>query len=198
MKYTVYYFDDQAHPNSIEANTAKMAAWQFVHQHPRTDASQITVESQPSVPWRVSQITHYRACDLINTPKPSDEGEPDLFMRVSGGVECSYVVSGSIEALRSHATLLLKCLNEFPNSSNTIRSKHIYGFPIVRSKDFRQCDDLSFVVDPNIEQQWMNRSHSPRSSLIMDFLAKYGRFFFRLLFTAFACIGIWTFAKWIF
>jgi hypothetical protein len=192
MNFTAYYIDDQAHPQTIEANTAEMAAWRFLQQRPRTDTSQITVDSHPSVPWRSSATTHFRACDLINNPAPTDEAEPELAIRLSDRREPSYVVSGSVESLRILGTRLLRCLDEFPTRPNPLGLKHVFGVFVVSDDGFRRDHFLSFEADPDIQQHWA------RQLGLHGFWSEYGRFLFQLLFAAFACIGVWTVARWIF
>lgn len=189
MKYTVYYSGDEAHPESIEANTAEMAAWRFVQQQPRTDSSQLTVESHPSVPWRVSEITHYRACDLASKPAPVDEPEPDLAVRLAGGREPCYIVSGSVESLRLLGTQLLHALDApSPNSA----LKRIYALTVVPGSGSRLDHCLSFEVDPDVRQYWARRSG------FRGFWAEYGRCLALLFLLSLACIGLWTVGTWIF
>ena len=192
MNFNVCYIDDQAHSQSIEANTARMAAWRFLQQDPRSDTSQITVESHPSEPWRSSQVTHYRACDLASEPAPFDEAEPDLAIRVTGGRETSYVVSGSAGSLRLFAARLLRCLDEFPTRPNPLRLKHVCGFFVIPGSGSRGEHWLSFEIDPDVEQYW-NRRHG-----IKGLWTEYGRCLVLLLLFAFTCIGIWTVARWVF
>jgi len=191
MKFTVYYIDDPRQPQSIEANTARMAAWQFAHQQPRTDTSQITVESHPSVPWRAPQTTHYRACDLVAQPAPADEAEPDLALRLTTGREVGYIVSGSVESLRIFATRLLQSVEGYPAPTDPLPSKHIYTVPVIPGDGSRAERYLSFEADPDVQQYWARRS-SPHS-----LWRRYGCFFQLILF-ALACIGLWTVARWIF
>ena len=192
MKFKVFYIDDQAHPQSIDANTAEMAAWRFIQRHPRSDTSQITVESHPSVPWHSSGVTHYRACDLANNPAPPDEAEPDLAIRLTGGPEPSYVVSGSNESLRLLGTHLLRSLDEFPTRSNPLRRKHVYGVSLISGNGSRLDHGLSFEADPDIQQYWARRFG------FHGFWTEYGRCLVQLLFAVFACIGVWTVARWMF
>src|SRR5687768_7603332 len=113
MKFTVHYIDDPAHPQTVDANTAEMAALRFVQQQPRSDESQITVEEiNPCVPWRSVGITHCRACDVAHKPAPPDEPEPDLAVRYDTGREVSYVVCGSSDSLRQLANGLLRALDQ--------------------------------------------------------------------------------------
>lgn len=191
MTFKAYYIDDRANPQLIKANRAEMAAWQFVQQQPRTDTSQVIVESQPSVPWPGPEMTHYRACDLVHAPAPSDEAEPELAIRLCAGPEPSYVVSGSMESLHTLATRLLRALEQFPTRPNPLGLKGVYGVPVIPGDGSRLHYFLNFEADADLQQYWARRSG------LAGFWRAYGRFAFGLLRFVFACVGMWTVAKWI-
>src|SRR3954454_7798992 len=105
MKFTVCYIDDQKTTVPIYASHPELAARQFLALHPRSDTSQITVESVPSAPHAAPHISHFRACDLIGTPSPAEiVGEEALALQIvdSGYPDFvrSFVVAGSGDTLR--------------------------------------------------------------------------------------------------
>jgi len=191
MKFTVFYIDDKTHSVTFDANTALMAAWRFVATHPRTDTSQITVESHPSTRRLSPEITHYRACDIINTSAPPDEAEPELAIHLGNGRELAYVVSGNIESLQALGTSLLRNLAEFPDRPNPLGIKQVYRVPVVPGDGSRRECSLSFAADPDVEQYWARRSS------IKGLWTEYGRCLCLLVLFTFAAIGIWTVAAWI-
>ncbi|MGB8356685.1 MAG: S1 family peptidase [Chthoniobacteraceae bacterium] len=188
MKYTVYYIDDQSNKVVIEANTAGMAGWRFVAEHPRSDSSQLTVESIPSESHPVSRIIHYRACDLINKPVPRDEGEPELALLFQGGREHYYTVSGGVDSLRLLGIQLLRKLDELPEGQNPPGVRNVYGFGVVPG-DGSSCESyLSFKIDPDLSKyRTLQRRFFRRENV---------RCLVLLVFTILAGIGLWTIAKW--
>jgi hypothetical protein len=192
MKFTVYYIDDQSHPQSIEANSAQMAAWQFLQQRPRSDTSQITVDSHPSVPWRGAETTHYRACDLLAQPAPADEARPDLALRVKAAREVEFIVSGSLDSLRIFATQLLRSIEGFPTRNDQIPTKHIYSVLVIPGDGARAEHYLSFEADADVQQYWARRRSLP------GLWREYGRCLVLLILAVLTRIGLWTVARWIF
>jgi hypothetical protein len=187
MKFTVYYIDDQANPQFIEANTVQMAAWRFVQQLPRSDTSQLTVETPSFDSLRTTRITHFRACDVINAVAPLDEAELELAIRLTHGPESSCVISGSAESLRDLGSRLIRSVDEFPKRPNPLRIKHVFGVPVVPREGIRVYE-VAFETDPDVAQYRM------RTSGLRGIWSEYGRSLLLLVLVAFACVGIWTLA----
>ena len=191
MKFTVYYIDDQANPKSIEANTVQMAAWQFVHQLPRSDTSQLTVEIPSFDSLRTANITHFRACDVINTAAPPDEAELELAIRLTHGPESSCVINGSAETLRDLGSRLIRSIDEFPKRPNPLRINHVFGVSVV-PRDGIRVYEVALETDPDVAQYRM------RATGLRGFWSEYGRLLLLLILFAFACVGISTLAARIF
>ncbi len=186
MKFTVSYIDDQAAAAPIRASFPELAARQFLALHPRSDTSQISVESVPSAPHATAHISHFRACDLIATPSPAEiVGEEDLALQIvdSGYPDFvrSFVVAGSGDTLRLLAARLLDAVSVADS----------YCAPVIPTDGSRIPHCLRFTPVPDPSSLWTGSSTS--RALRRDRI----RLFTRLLVGVLTCIGIWTVIQWI-
>ena len=160
MKYSVCYIDGQAAAVTLEAASARRAAWNFLARFPRGDTSQITVELVSPGPWRGTQITHYRACDLAGTPAPEEVEEPgEIGFEIESIRETYITVSGSRETLRAMCRGILKGLDEAPGPADAVSSKgrDVYGVRVLPGDGSRRETFLSFKVDEDVTRFWSRR-----------------------------------------
>lgn len=152
MKYKVYYIDDQTNAVDVVARGSELAARRFLALHPRTDASQITVESVPFLSTSRS-ISHYRASDLLGAPAgPEEVGEEDLGFRFeqATGPDCERVVvlSGSAATLRILGEGLLRNLRMHEDSSDAAKAERLYVVPLFPTDGSPRLHFLQFDVAP--------------------------------------------------
>jgi hypothetical protein len=189
MKFAVYYLEDPAKQVVFEFRSAEWAAREFLRLHPRTDTSQITVESLPVRFVGGRTISHFRACDLLETPvSPEDVGEEELITWIPRGPEAPLIVSGSPATLRLMATGLLRRLDDDATIPSAAKRKHVYSVSIIPGLGSPFAHYLSFEVDPEIPR---------RLSSQREFPPKYGRAIFQIVVFALSCIGLWNVVRWI-
>lgn len=189
MKYTVCYISDRAGAVTLEAPSARRAAWDFLERFPRSDESQITVESIPQ-----GEITHYRAGDLAGTPTPEDVEQGLIGFEVDCSREAYISVSGNREALRALGDGILKGLDKTaaPADAATAKGRDVLSVPVVPGDGSRRETYLSFKLDDDVARFW-SRRHSARG-----WWTEYGRCLSLLVLLALAAVGVWTLARMLF